>query len=415
MSTLLPALRVKFGNMEYFISHMPVNDLVRQVVFPAELDEWENMSIDVKFQREINFGRVKKSIAPYFAHDKSRFSGAIVLAVKNHEHMDFEPLGKFNDIPKMYEKAAQNMGYLVLSGEEQLVPLDGQHRVKAFEFATTGMDQRGKPIPNLDANSELGKDSVAVIIIRYDTDTSRRIFSKINRYAKATGKGDNLITDDDDKIAVITRRLITEDGLMSARLVKLKGDSLNDATHEFTTLNTFYEATYEILRGLCVPGAGDPKKMTDKQMKVHSKSIRKEWEGLLSNIDMWKKALKDPSKAGDETRKKIRKESLLGKPIGQRCLVMAYSQAKQHTDLTNEALYARLNAVDWSVGNETWKNLIINPNGTMMSGPTVRSNTSKIIAYMIGIDLDESAKQQLLEQIYGSTSGHDMPSRVTGI
>ena len=35
----------------------------------------------------------------------------------------------------------------------------------------------------------------------------------------------------------------------------------------------------------------------------------------------------------------------------------------------------------------------------MMSGPTVRSNTSKVIAYMIGIDLDESAKQQLLEQI----------------
>ena len=43
--------------------------------------------------------------------------------------------------------------------------------------------------------------------------------------------------------------------------------------------------------GLCVPGAGDPKKMTDEQMKVHSKSIHKEWKGLLSNIDMWKKSL----------------------------------------------------------------------------------------------------------------------------
>ena len=171
----------------------------------------------------------------------------------------------------------KNMGFLTLSGEEMLIPLDGQHRVKAFEFATTGKDEQGKDIPRLKPNYELGKDSVAVILMRFEGKTARRIFSKINRYAKPTNKGDNLITDDDDPMAVITRRLLGSDGVIPSRLVSLEGNTLNQKAREFTTLATFYEATKEIFNGLCVPGSG---KITRHDARANGDTLEGHTQGM---------------------------------------------------------------------------------------------------------------------------------------
>ena len=38
----------------------------------------------------------------------------------------------------------------------------------------------------------------------------RRLFSSLNRYAKATDESTNIIMDEDDGIAILTRRLIAE-------------------------------------------------------------------------------------------------------------------------------------------------------------------------------------------------------------
>ena len=38
----------------------------------------------------------------------------------------------------------------------------------------------------------------------------RRLFSSLNRYARATDESTNIIMDEDDGIAILTRRLIAE-------------------------------------------------------------------------------------------------------------------------------------------------------------------------------------------------------------
>ena len=92
MPTTIPALRGNFGATEYWITTMNIGEFVRNVQFPQDLPGWEEISIEDKYQREINLRRVRNEIAPYFASDPDRFSGSLVLAVINDDQMVFEPL-----------------------------------------------------------------------------------------------------------------------------------------------------------------------------------------------------------------------------------------------------------------------------------------------------------------------------------
>jgi len=92
MPTTIPALRGNFGSTEYWVTTMNIGEFVKSVHFPQDLPGWEDMSIEEKYQREINLRRVRNEIAPYFASDPERFSSSLVLAVMNSEEMVFEPL-----------------------------------------------------------------------------------------------------------------------------------------------------------------------------------------------------------------------------------------------------------------------------------------------------------------------------------
>lgn len=95
MPTTIPALKGEFGETEYWLTTMKVGEFVRTVRFPQDLPGWDTMGIEEKYQREINLNRIRREIAPYFANDPARFSGALVLAVIEHDSMTWEPLGAF--------------------------------------------------------------------------------------------------------------------------------------------------------------------------------------------------------------------------------------------------------------------------------------------------------------------------------
>lgn len=406
MADLIPAMEVKFGQITYYVTYMHVNDIVRNVKFPQDLEEWPDMSIEEKFQREISKTRVRKNIAPYFSNNKDRFSGSLVLAVRNHDSMKFEKLEDVHKLRAVYANAAKDMGFLSMSGEEQFIPIDGQHRIKALEYATTGVDEDNKPIPDVNTNRDLGRDQIGVILIRFDSTTARQIFSKINRYARPTSRADNLITDDDDAMAVITRKLLGTDAIINSRLVRIaSGNTLSKSAHEFTTLNTLYEANILLLGPLCISGPGKPSDMDARQARVALNGLRKEWGGLLSKVDLWKQALADPRASGDKTRQEIRETYLIGKPVGQLALVGGYAMALQKdSKIAKKALYAKLNSIDWRMDNmDLWKDVLVNRNKNVMFGKTTISNASKFIAHLLGAPFDEAEKDDLSNLIYGET------------
>jgi DNA sulfur modification protein DndB len=77
MATLIPAIKAKLGNTEYFESTMKVRDLVQAVRPPKEMDTWANLGIEERMQRDPDIKRIKSQLVPYLVRNPDRFFGSI--------------------------------------------------------------------------------------------------------------------------------------------------------------------------------------------------------------------------------------------------------------------------------------------------------------------------------------------------
>ena len=241
-------MRGRLGDTDYYVLSMKAQELVNRVTIPKKLEGWDDLSIEERYQRDISYSRVRKQIAPYLANDKSRFFGAVIVTALNFSDVvSFEPLSDIatKGLPGLYRTAAANIGFLTFTGGEVLVPLDGQHRLKAIEFAISGRDEKGHDISNITPCSHLAMEDITVILVPFDVERARKIFTKVNRYARATTTGQNIVTEDDDMVAVLTREVANE--LIGGRLAKFKSNTLGPKDPEFTTLGIVYNCNEEII------------------------------------------------------------------------------------------------------------------------------------------------------------------------
>jgi DNA sulfur modification protein DndB len=404
MPSLLPALRGRLGSTEFFLVTMKVRELVDKATIPRELEGWHDLTVEEKYQREIDLKRVRKLIAPYLANDGDRFFGSIIIAIMNSESLEFEPITDVaKGLPALYKQASAGIGMLSLSGGEVLVPLDGQHRLKALKYAITGRDDEGTNIEEITSPSiELAQEDVAVILVRYDPEKARKIFNKVNRYAKPTSKGQNLVTDDDDVIAVLTRQLVDE--IFQSRMVQLQSNTLSKKAPEFTTLSTLYEANKKILLG-----AGhhiDQNVRPDKtKEKVFWHEIQDIWNSIISGIECISAVLYDREPSGDNLRREMRETMLLGKPVAQLAMIGAYLLLQHSGDtigpvLSHEDICKRLNAIDWSSTAKHWQRVIMNGD-KILSGGSVVALASEYIAYLAGLPMENASLQKLTTRYRG--------------
>lgn len=416
MATALPALAGRFGSYDYWVTTMHVGELNSNIVIPKDDPDWPGLSIEERYQRDVNLARVKRDIAPYFAQNPDRFSGALIVAVKNSDRMVFEPLTDLvSKMPSLYRTAAENMGILTLDGSEVLVPLDGQHRAMAFRYALSGVDESNKEVTR--PNSKLAEDEVTVILVKFDTTSSRRIFTTVNRHAKPTGKGDNIITDDDDAVAVATRMLIggDDDGrgggyVLPARLVRFQSNTLSAKAPEFTTLATFYDANMAIIQALVWSGVkGKPEGANEQQRERFREKCEDVWNRLLTSIELFAQAVEDGSEQGDAARIRIREQTLLGKPIGQMVLVRAFLEIRDRIGKSDTEVCKRLNLIDWSVEWSEWENVMMNASRRVMSGKTTVNNAALFVARLCGAKLEEHEERDLQTWIAGDSSDYSLP------
>lgn len=407
MSSTLAALQGRLGSFEFWLCVMHIGELTDRIKMPNELPGWDSLTLEERYQREVNEGRVRKDIAPYFAADPDRFSNALILAAMNSEKMQFEPLQglRRSVLPGLYESSSSSMGFLTFSGSEVLVPLDGQHRALALKYALNGMDAKGKEI-GFPANTELAAEAFPVVLIRFDEKKARRVFNKVNRYAKPTSRGQNLITDDDDQVAVTTRRVVGgEDCLLEAELVRVGSNTLSAKAPEFTTLSTLYDANTAIIKGR-VDSAVDPKKASAEHRELHEEEVVDVWTTLIEGIEEFRQALADRTRAGDTRRMEIRRNSLLGKPVGQLTLVRAFLEIEERCrTLTASEICRRLDSLDWSIDHELWRGVLVRANGRVMSGATTVNQARLFVAHLCGSRLDGRERQALKSHIFGDDNG----------
>ena len=277
------------------------------------------------------------------------------------------------------------------------------------------MDDSNRSIDGVSGNTGLANEDVAVLLVRFETEPSRRIFNKVNRYAKPTTKGDNLIIDDDDAIAVITRGMISEENtLIPARLVRYQSNTLSVIAPEFTTLATLYDANVEIAK--LEPSAHGKAKVQDappEVREVYEQAIHDVWGHLLTRIDLLQEALDDTGESGDDRRRDVRRETLLGKPIGQIALVRAFLKIREACyGVSPEEICDRLNRVDWRLDEEQWVGVLMNPNGRVMSGKTTVNMAADFIAHLCGAQLTEDERTRLREHIWGAGTDKELPAPV---
>src|SRR5688500_16490163 len=105
MPTALPAMRGKFGSTEFYLVTLPGKELAERLVVPKEMPDWEDLTIEERFQRDVNYKRVRDHIAPYLAHDRDRFFGAFIVNIMNAEGVEFEPIGAVvKNLPALYQQ-----------------------------------------------------------------------------------------------------------------------------------------------------------------------------------------------------------------------------------------------------------------------------------------------------------------------
>ncbi|MDE2930848.1 MAG: DGQHR domain-containing protein [Chloroflexota bacterium] len=405
MPTTLPAMKARLGSTDYYILSMKAQELSDKVKIPRELEGWEDMSVEERYQRDLNYNRVKSQIAPYFANDNSRFFGAVIVAAMNFDDNDqFEPLSEMliKGVPNLYKTAAASIGFLTFKGGEVLVPLDGQHRIKAIEFAVSGRDERGREIASIETPcTGLAQEDVTVILVPYESRRARKIFTRVNRYAKPTTTGQNIVTDDDDIVAVLTREVSNE--LIGARIVKFSTNTLNRSDRHFTTLAIIYNCNIAIITENFPHGKVDKTQLpSPEKISLYRKKVHEVWEQLLENIEVFRDALGDTESKSDDKRRKIRDSNLLGKPVAQECLVRAFVRlVNPPTNLSMDEACNNLNRLPWAITEENLKvwDRVLWTGGTDGRIITKNRNLSTyLVAYLAEEKLSKKNKTELLER-----------------
>ena len=405
MSTTVAAMKAHMGNTDYFVLSMKAGELADKVKIPREMDEWAALTIEERYQRDLDYSRVKNQIAPYLANNQSRFFGAVILAAMNFDSDDaFEQLGEVTtrQLPKMYKNNAESLGFLTFKGGEVLVPLDGQHRLKAIQFAVSGKDEHGRDISAIPTPcTELANEDIAVILIDYKLSKARDIFTHVNLNAKKPTTGQNIVTNDDDPIAVLARA-VTND-IISARLVKFTSNTLTKKDQHFTTLSIVYNANEEIIRANFPHGAlKKDQRPPTAQMTLYRKKVSEVWNDLIKKIQIFAEATADPDPSGDPKRDEIRRDFLLGKPVAQECLVKAYTRlVGPKNNYSGTEACQRLNQLPWAQTSENlaiWDRVLWT-GGT--NGKIITKNRGLItdmMIYMAGGKFTDAEEAELLAE-----------------
>ncbi len=422
MAVTMLAQEGHMGSNTYYLTTMKANTLITTVGYASEMENWPDMSVDERMQRELKGDRVATEIVPYIINDPEWFFGALIVDIySGWEHVKFQPLTDVAEIKyAAYEDTMRCAGFLTLPDDKRLIALDGQHRLAALSMAIRG--QNGIPgsvkLPDnvresLVGHPELGNADITVMFIKHENDTKiRKIFNKVNRYAKQTSKGDNIITSEDDMVAIIARRMFNGPDaplrpIGDQAVVNWKSNTIPLRSKNLTTLSAIYTMSEIILEHYDIT----PKaRKTDDALAKGTAVMKNFWNLSMEKLNVF--AQYKEYVINNKPLENIRRKNLLLKPVTHTALAQAVKVALDHGH-SYEELIDKLNKIDWSNDNPVWANVLVtnSSNKKMITGSQALKNAGNIIAYMlIGNEYTEKEKEQLLQILRDANSdeGHEV-------
>lgn len=237
----VPALKGRMGDWQYYVTVMKLAKIARECKLAEEIHS--NEDLDNLIQRAIQ-DRVRKEMVPYLLNEPQRFYGALVVAVYGGEPEFSVVKVDEHELIDDKDNSSYGFGLLRFDGSQIYYALDGQHRLKSIQEA-------------INLNPDLGKEEISVIILKHENtprglERTRRLFSTLNRRAKPTSAGMNIAVDEDDAIAIVTRRLVKENEILKTLVLTALGTKQISPSKSndpyITTLTVLYEVN-EILLG----------------------------------------------------------------------------------------------------------------------------------------------------------------------
>ena len=415
----LGLIKGKMGTTTYYMAKMSAGELIDRVGIAKELPEWPAMTAEEKMQRECNIKRVVDEIVPYIIEDPDRFFPSLIIDIfSGFEDIEYENIAEaLPNVPKAYLVPMRDMGFITLPGKERLIALDGQHRLLSLKIAIRGI--MGVPagtktfpsMTHLTPHPELANEEISVIFVKHtDTQKIRKIFNKLNKYAKQTSRSDNIITSDDDTFAVIARRLINEGGPLAPvngiDLVNWKSNTLSARSKNLTTLSSLYTIAETLLKDKKYSSKHLP---SDNEMESAYNEVASFWQKILTSISAFQNFMELTE--ANKPVSSLREENILLKPVTQMALAHVAAMAKRkHLDWSY--ICNRLNRVDWSFNNELWFNVLIigSTNRKMMTGKDAIRGAGMIISYLVmGDSFNQTELDDVTQIIQNARNNSDAP------
>lgn len=320
---------------------------------------------------------------------------------------------------------------LSFDGTQNYYALDGQHRLKAIKSLIDPTSEISSQAPQDFKNEEV---SVIVVVPRAAEDMTefmrryRRLFGNLNRYAKPMDNVTNIIMDEDDSFAIVTRNLISEHEFFrwtgrqreSARIKTEGGKNIKKTDSYFTSLETLYNMNIELLTSVKRRGNGwdadgvqkeDFRRFRPSEEIIESLYIelKSYWDGLLKTLPVLRKKpidMRDHS-ATDESGTE---DSIFFWPIGQELLVqIARKLLDRQADPDNpnpatiEKALQPLKNINHNFKDVPWRHLVLIPDDQDWTVWKIRNEdrvkainlAMRIVLWQIG--LDQLSQQEILE------------------
>jgi len=406
MADYVPALQAHMGDWKYYVTVMKIGKIARECMLAEEIHP--NKDLDDLIQREIH-ERVGKEMVPYLLTESQRFYGALVVAVYGGDP-EFSPVRVHeHELLDDKDKSSYGFGLLRFDGSQIYYALDGQHRLKSMQEAI-------KIKPNL------AKEEITVIILNHEGSEeglrrTRRLFSTLNRTAKPTSSGLNIAIDEDDAVAIITRRLVKESTILQSLISSnLASKQINPGKKNdpyITTITVLYEVN-EILLGAYNEGMQIDNKFkqfrpSDDNLDKYYLFLENIWKEMLDccpDFDHVKSGIKKPGELRlltgsdsqpilDDGQKPIPGGNVFMRPIGQYVIAEVVKQAGIQRKSIPEVIQAIMTHVSMDIDNAPWVGLIWDSSKkTIMGTKKEQAIIVAIICHALGLRKPLNAKSK---------------------
>lgn len=417
---VLASLRAQMGDWTYYITFMKMGDLARRI--NATQLVYASKPLQELLQRQVLKNRTQE-ISNYLRNQKQRFFNALVVGTsggdpKWHETIiTNKPPGLGFELPGYLDGT---LGFLILDGSEELFTIDGQHRVAGIREA-------------IKHDPKLKEEEVCVILVRGITavrrhedgegfEKTRRLFTTLNRYAKPVSKKDIIALDEDDSVAIITRRLLEDYPLFSGTKISIKAAKsipVGDK-QSFTSIITLYDVLDVYLSA---GTKGQWKKFkrfrpgTEEEINELYYRASSLWDTYCKHFTSLQE-LKD-SDPDEEVAKKYRHREgghILFRPIGLLMSIKVVRNLMDYNEFPQEKAVLSLSKVPAELSGHPWSGLLWDHDRKRMIAASENQRAAeKLLFHSVGGDLnslktdDDALRTQLASLLKVDVSDVALP------